>query len=130
MQVIPVIVGGLGALTKGDNLGDNLAKILGAPDLYLCQKISLLGSKKILQDVQKRCYVSRRYKQKQNLLKTSSISLENMPFSGEICTHRLDSGGEMNISLFLSLFPYPHTKIRVNINQRATEIGSHTSLPI
>ena len=51
-QVIPVIVGGLGAVTK--NLGDNLAKIPGAPDLYMCQKICLLGSKRILQDVLRR----------------------------------------------------------------------------
>ena len=51
-QVIPVIVGGLGAVTK--NLGDNLAKIPGAPDSYMCQKICLLGSKKILHDVLRR----------------------------------------------------------------------------
>ena len=51
-QVIPVIVGGLGAVTK--NLGDNLAKIPGAPDAYMCQKICLLGSKRILQDVLRR----------------------------------------------------------------------------
>ena len=48
-EVIPIIVGGLGAVTK--NLGDNLAKIPGAPDIFMCQKIGLLGSKKILQDV-------------------------------------------------------------------------------
>ena len=51
-QVIPVIVGGLGAVTR--NLGDNLAKIPGAPDAYMCQKICLLGSKKILHDVLRR----------------------------------------------------------------------------
>ena len=51
-QVIPVIVGGLGAVTR--NLGDNLAKIPGAPDAYMCQKICLLGSKKILRDVLRR----------------------------------------------------------------------------
>ena len=51
-EVIPVIVGGLGAVTK--KLGDNLTKIPGAPDPYMCQKICLLGSKKILQDVLRR----------------------------------------------------------------------------
>ena len=51
-QIIPVIVGGLGAVTK--NLGDNLAKIPEAPDQYMCQKICLLGSKKILKDVLRR----------------------------------------------------------------------------
>ena len=48
-EIIPVIVGGLGAVTK--NLGDNLTRIPGNPDLYMCQKISLLGPKKILKDV-------------------------------------------------------------------------------
>ena len=47
--IIPVIVGGLGVVTK--NLGDNLARIPGNPDLCMCQKICLLGSKKILKDV-------------------------------------------------------------------------------
>ena len=51
-EVIPVVVGGLGAVTK--NLRDNLAKIPGSPDVYMCQKICLLGSKKILQDVLRR----------------------------------------------------------------------------
>ena len=51
-EVIPVVVGGLGAVTK--NLGDNLAKIPGSPDVYMCQKFCLLGSKKILQDVLRR----------------------------------------------------------------------------
>ena len=51
-DVIPVVVGGLGAVTK--NLGDFLTKIPGLPDLFMCQKISLLGSKKILQDVLRR----------------------------------------------------------------------------
>ena len=48
-QIIPVIVGGLGAVTK--NLGCNLAKITGTPDSFICQKISLLGSRKILHDI-------------------------------------------------------------------------------
>ena len=51
-EVIPVIVGGLGAVMK--NLRDNLAKIPGTLDLFMCQKIGLLGSKKILQDVLRR----------------------------------------------------------------------------
>ena len=51
-EVIPIVVGGLGAVTK--NLRDNLAKIPGTPDMYMCQKIGLLGSKKILQDVLRR----------------------------------------------------------------------------
>ena len=51
-EIIPVIVGGLGAVTR--NLGDILAKIPGSPDLHMCQKICLLGSKRILQDVLRR----------------------------------------------------------------------------
>ena len=51
-EVIPVVVGGLGAVTK--NLSDGLTKIPGCPDQFMCQKICLLGSKRILQDVLKR----------------------------------------------------------------------------
>ena len=51
-EIIPVVVGGLGAVTK--NLKEHLARIPGTPDASMCQKISLLGSKKILQDVLKR----------------------------------------------------------------------------
>ena len=51
-EIIPVIIGGLGPVTK--NLGDCLTKIPGQPDQYMCQKICLLGSKRILQDVLKR----------------------------------------------------------------------------
>ena len=51
-EVIPVVVGGLGTVTN--NLGDYLTKIPGLPDLFMCQKISLLGSSKILRDVLKR----------------------------------------------------------------------------
>ena len=47
-EVIPVVVGGLGAVTK--NLRDNLAKVPGSPDAFMCL-MCLLGSKKILQDV-------------------------------------------------------------------------------
>ena len=51
-EVIPVIVGGLGAVTR--NFSDLLSKIPGMPDPYMCQKIGLLGSKKILAAVLKR----------------------------------------------------------------------------
>ena len=51
-EVIPVVVGGLGTVTN--NLGDYLTKIPGLPDLFMCQKITLLGSAKILRDVLKR----------------------------------------------------------------------------
>ena len=51
-EIIPIIVGGLGAVTR--NLPDYLAKIPGLPDLHMCQKICLLGSKRILMDVLKR----------------------------------------------------------------------------
>ena len=48
-EVIPVVVGGLGTVTK--NIGDYLSKIPGVPDLFMCQKICLLGSSRILRDV-------------------------------------------------------------------------------
>ena len=51
-DIIPVVVGGLGAVTK--NLSDRLTKIPGCPDQFMCQKICLLGSARILQDVLKR----------------------------------------------------------------------------
>ena len=51
-EVVPVIVGGLGAVTK--NFNNCLAKIPGMPDPHMCQKIGLLGSKRILADVLKR----------------------------------------------------------------------------
>ena len=47
--IIPVIVGGLGAVTH--NLKDFLAMIPGCPNTAMCQKTTLLGSKKILADV-------------------------------------------------------------------------------
>ena len=47
--IIPVVVGGLGAVT--DNLKDFLAMIPGYPNITMCQKTTLLGSKKILMDV-------------------------------------------------------------------------------
>ena len=46
---IPIIVGGLGAVTT--SIKDYLAQIPGLPKLAMCQKIALLGSKKILTDV-------------------------------------------------------------------------------
>ena len=51
-EIIPVIVWGLGTVSK--NIGDYLAKIPGLPDVFMCQKICLLGSKKILRDVLRR----------------------------------------------------------------------------
>ena len=48
-EVIPLIVGGLGAVTK--NLRDYLACVPGLPEQYMCQKIVLMGSKRILRDV-------------------------------------------------------------------------------
>ena len=51
-EVIPVVIGGLGAVTKSCN--DHLAKIPGKPKLFMCQKITLLGSKRILSDVLRR----------------------------------------------------------------------------
>ena len=47
--VIPVVIGGLGAVTH--NLKDYLPMILGLPNITMCQKTTLLGSKKILADV-------------------------------------------------------------------------------
>ena len=47
--VIPVDVGGLGAVSR--QAADYMSKIPGNPDLLMCQKITLLGSKKILLDV-------------------------------------------------------------------------------
>ena len=46
---IPIIIGGLGAVTH--NLKDYLAMIPGCPSVPMCQKITLLGSKKILTNV-------------------------------------------------------------------------------
>ena len=48
-EVLPVVVGGLGAVTK--NLKDYLARVPGHPEQFMCQKITLQGSKKILRDV-------------------------------------------------------------------------------
>ena len=51
-ETIPIVIGGLGTVTK--NLHDGLTKIPGCPDQFMCQKICLLGSKRILQDVLRR----------------------------------------------------------------------------
>ena len=48
-DIIPIIIGGLGAVTH--KLKDYLTLIPGKPNITLCQKITLLGSKKILSDV-------------------------------------------------------------------------------
>ena len=50
--VIPIIIGGLGGVTH--NLKDYLAMIPGCPSITICQKATLLGSKKILMDVSSR----------------------------------------------------------------------------
>ena len=47
--IIPVIIGGLGAVTR--NLKNFLSTIPGCPNITMCQKIALLGSKQILIDV-------------------------------------------------------------------------------
>ena len=47
--VVPVVIGGLGAVSK--NVEKHLMNIPGSPQVKMCQKITLLGSKKILQDV-------------------------------------------------------------------------------
>ena len=47
--IIPVVVGGLGAVTH--KLRNYLSNIPGSPNITMCQKIALLGSKQILMDV-------------------------------------------------------------------------------
>ena len=47
--VVPVVVGGLGTITK--HLNDHLAKLPGCPRGFMCQKIAMMGSKRILMDV-------------------------------------------------------------------------------
>ena len=46
--VVPVVVGCLGAVSK--NIERHLLNIPGCPSMKTCQKICLLGSKKILKD--------------------------------------------------------------------------------
>ena len=48
-DVVPVVVGGLGVVSK--DFGGYLAKLPGSPKGFMCQKISMLGSKRILSDV-------------------------------------------------------------------------------
>ena len=47
-MVVPVVVGCLGAVSK--NIEKHLSNIPGCPAVKMCQKICLLGSKKILKD--------------------------------------------------------------------------------
>ena len=47
--VVPVIVGGLGVVSK--NFNDHLAMLPGCPKGFMCQKIAMLGSERILRDV-------------------------------------------------------------------------------
>ena len=47
--VIPVVIGGLGAVSK--NIEKHLTNIPGSLQVKMCQKITLMGSKKILQDI-------------------------------------------------------------------------------
>ena len=46
VEVIPVVIGGLGAVKK--NFRGHLKKIPGIPSAILCQKAAIIGSKKIL----------------------------------------------------------------------------------
>ena len=45
-EVIPVVIGSLGAVST--SCSDFLSLIPGVPDLRLCQKITLMGSERIL----------------------------------------------------------------------------------
>ena len=47
--VVPVVIGGLGAVSM--KLSDHVAMLPGYPKLFMCQKIALLGSERILRDV-------------------------------------------------------------------------------
>ena len=47
--VVPVVIGGLGAVTR--RCADLLGSIPGEPDVSMCQKITLMGSEKILRSV-------------------------------------------------------------------------------
>ena len=48
-DVVPVVIGGLGVVSK--DFSGYLAKLPGGPKDYMCQKIAMLGSKRILSDV-------------------------------------------------------------------------------
>ena len=47
--VIPIVIGGLGAVSP--QCVEYLRAIPGEPDVHMCQKITLLGSEKILRNV-------------------------------------------------------------------------------
>ena len=47
--VVPVVVGGLGVVSK--SFSGHLAKLPGGPLGFMCQKIAMLGSKRILVDI-------------------------------------------------------------------------------
>ena len=47
--VVPVVIGGLGTVTR--RCADFLASIPGEPDVSMCQKITLMGSERILRGV-------------------------------------------------------------------------------
>ena len=47
--VIPIVIGGLGAVTP--HCVEYLRVIPGEPDIHMCQKITLLGSERILRNV-------------------------------------------------------------------------------
>ena len=48
-DVVTAVVGGLGVVSK--EFSGYLAKLPGGPKDYMCQKIAMLGSKRILSDV-------------------------------------------------------------------------------
>ena len=47
-EVVPVVIGSLGAVSA--SCSDYLSLIPGVPDLRLCQKITLMGSERILRN--------------------------------------------------------------------------------
>ena len=47
--VVPVVIGGLGAVSR--RCADFLGSIPGSPDVSMCQKITLMGSERILRNV-------------------------------------------------------------------------------
>ena len=47
--VVPVVIGGLGTVTR--RCADFLASIPGEPHVSMCQKITLMGSERILRSV-------------------------------------------------------------------------------
>ena len=57
-MIIPVIIDGFGAVTYNlkDQISKYIANIPGCPNITMCQKITLLGLKQILKDVQSRSH--------------------------------------------------------------------------